>query len=181
MNDPDLMASMMQSPLMQGVLDNPDVLRSVMEANPEMRALTEANPELRAALSDPDALRRYARMMRDPQAMRDMMRQQDLAMSNLEAMPGGFNALRRMYEDVQEPMMDAMAGGSGGGGGGGGSPTAASRSDGTAGAAGSAMPNPWGSPSDGATQPPSSSGAANSWGGGPPRLAPGPAPTPSRP
>ena len=149
-----------------------------MEANPEMRALTEANPELRAALSDPDALRRYARMMRDPQAVRDMMRQQDLAMSNLEAMPGGFNALRRMYEDVQEPMMDAMAGGSGGGGGGGGSPTAGSRSDGTAGAAGYAMPNPWGSPSDGATQPLSSSGAANPWGGGTSAVGAGASPNP---
>jgi hypothetical protein len=28
-------------------------------------------------------------------------------MGNIEAMPGGFNALRRMYEDVQEPMMRA--------------------------------------------------------------------------
>lgn len=29
-------------------------------------------------------------------------------LSNIEAHPEGFNALRRMYEDVQAPMMDAL-------------------------------------------------------------------------
>lgn len=38
-----------------------------------------------------------------------MMRNQDRALSNLEALPGGFNALERLYRDVQEPMMDATA------------------------------------------------------------------------
>ena len=28
-------------------------------------------------------------------------------MSNLESIPGGYNALRRMYEDIQEPMLNA--------------------------------------------------------------------------
>jgi len=37
------------------------------------------------------------------------MRNQDRALSNLEALPGGFNALERLYRDVQEPMMDATA------------------------------------------------------------------------
>ena len=47
-------------------------------------------------------------MMRNPHAMQQMMRSQDLAMSQIENLPGGFNALRRMYEDVHEPMMNAM-------------------------------------------------------------------------
>lgn len=38
---------------------------------------------------------------RDPNAMQNMMRNQDLAMSQIENMPGGFNALRSMYENVQ--------------------------------------------------------------------------------
>lgn len=46
-------------------------------------------------------------MMRNPNAMREAMRSQDLAMSQLENLPGGFNALRRMFEDVHEPMMEA--------------------------------------------------------------------------
>ena len=33
-----------------------------------------------------------------------------MAMSQLENHPEGYNALRRMYEDVQEPMMQAQQG-----------------------------------------------------------------------
>ena len=39
-------------------------------------------------------------MMRNPNAMQQAMRSQDLAMSQIENLPGGFNALRRMYEEV---------------------------------------------------------------------------------
>lgn len=46
-------------------------------------------------------------MMRNPAAMQQAMRSQDLAMSQLENHPEGFNALRRMFEDVQEPLMEA--------------------------------------------------------------------------
>lgn len=33
--------------------------------------------------------------------MREYMRNNDRALSNLEALPGGFNALRNLYENVQ--------------------------------------------------------------------------------
>lgn len=39
--------------------------------------------------------------------MQEMMRNQDRALSNLESIPGGYNALRRMYTDIQEPMLNA--------------------------------------------------------------------------
>lgn len=39
--------------------------------------------------------------------MQEMMRNQDRALSNLESIPGGYNALRRMYTDIQEPMLSA--------------------------------------------------------------------------
>jgi len=39
--------------------------------------------------------------------MREMQRGNDRAMQNIETIPGGFNHLRRMYTDIQEPMMDA--------------------------------------------------------------------------
>ena len=35
------------------------------------------------------------------------MRNHDRAISNLESIPGGFNALQRIYQDVQEPMYSA--------------------------------------------------------------------------
>jgi ubiquilin len=48
-------------------------------------------------------------MAANPDMMREMQRTNDRQMSNIEAHPEGFNALRRMYEDVQEPMYEAAA------------------------------------------------------------------------
>jgi hypothetical protein len=55
----------------------------------------------RHVLNDPAMLRQTMEMMRNPNAMNQAMRSQELAMSQVENMPGGFNALRRMYEDVR--------------------------------------------------------------------------------
>merc|ERR1712226_993951 len=49
-------------------------------------------------------------MARNPQRMQEMMRNQDRAMQNIMSMPGGFNHVRRMHEDIIEPMQDAMGG-----------------------------------------------------------------------
>lgn len=52
-------------------------------------------------------MRQSLQMMSNPNAMQEAMRHQDIALSRLENHPEGFNALRRMYEDVQEPLMEA--------------------------------------------------------------------------
>ncbi|RYG59916.1 hypothetical protein EON64_19750, partial [archaeon] len=83
-------------------------------------------------------------MMRNPNAMQQMMRSQDLAMSQLENIPGGFNALRRMYEEVQEPMMEAQLQGQGGAGSTNTTNTSTSTSTPPSTAPTSAaVPNPW--------------------------------------
>jgi len=127
LNNPELMQQMMSSPAMDQLLNNPEIMRSMMTNNPQMQALMEANPQLRHIMNDPQIIRQTMEMMRNPNAMREAMRSQDLAMSQLENLPGnlfthpynlshlltyfvhlgGFNALRRMYEDIQEPMMEA--------------------------------------------------------------------------
>lgn len=135
--DPSFMQSMMNSPLFQ----NPDMLLNLMQANPQMRQLMDANPQLRHVLTDPQILQQTMQAMRDPSHMATMMRNQDLAMSQIENYPGGFNALRRMYEEVQEPMMEAMSSGAG-------LPSQPTSSSSSAAGASStrsvAMPNPWG-------------------------------------
>lgn len=103
--------------------------------------------------------------------MREYMRNNDRAMSNLEALPGGFNALRQLYENVQEPLMNATQGMGAGGdaganplasmlaaaglgttGAGGSSGAGSGASTGTAATTGSSnpggtqpLPNPWSS------------------------------------
>lgn len=44
--------------------------------------------------------------------MREMQRNNDRALSNIEAIPGGFNHLRRMYNTFQSPLESAMSPGS---------------------------------------------------------------------
>lgn len=41
--------------------------------------------------------------------LQELMRSHDRALSNLESIPGGYSALRRMYRDIQEPMLAAAA------------------------------------------------------------------------
>ena len=115
-----------QLPFMRDAMDqmaqNPDMLRTMLQSDPRMREVLERNPELNHALNDPEMLRRTFDAARNPELMREQMRLADRAFANVEAHPGGFNALSRMHQDVHEPMMNALSGGgeSGRGGGGGG-------------------------------------------------------------
>jgi len=155
--NPQMMQDMMNNPMVQSLMSNPDFMSNIFESNPQMRAIMDSNPELRNALRDPEFMRRQMEMMRDPNAMQNMMRNQDLAMSQIENMPGGFNALRSMYENIQEPMMDAMAGGDGNSGTTG---NTSNPSNSRAGASNQAMPNPWGSPAAAPAAPANAGGAA---------------------
>ena len=67
----------------------------------------ERNPEINHMLNNPDILRQTMEIARNPNMMQELMRNQDRAMSNLESLPGGQNALQRMYRDIQEPMLNA--------------------------------------------------------------------------
>ena len=104
-----------QLPFMRDAMDqmaqNPDMLRAMLQSDPRMREVLERNPELNHALNDPEMLRRTFDAARNPELMREQMRLADRAFANVEAHPGGFNALSRMHQDVHEPMMNAFSGG----------------------------------------------------------------------
>ena len=89
-------------------MSNPEMIRSVVSSNPQIQSLMERNPELSHALNNPDVMRQAMQVMRNPNMMQEMMRNYDRALSNLESLPGGFNALQRFYNDYQEPMYSAM-------------------------------------------------------------------------
>lgn len=108
-SNPNMMRSMMQSPLMQSLTDNPEFLRQMMLSNPQTRALLERNPEMREVLSDPDTLRQAMRAASDPEYMADMMRRHDQALNHLESIPGSFNHLVRMHHQLAGPMEAGLA------------------------------------------------------------------------
>ncbi|XP_026435419.1 ubiquitin domain-containing protein DSK2b-like isoform X1 [Papaver somniferum] len=110
--NPNMMREIMNMPVMQSLMNNPDLMRTLIMSNPQMRDIMDRNPELAHILNDPGTLLQTLEAARNPELMREMMRNTDRAMSNIESSPEGFNMLRRMYETVQEPLMNAttMAG-----------------------------------------------------------------------
>ena len=107
MTNPDMSRQLMNHPLVQNLMSNPEYLRTMLTSNPQMQQLIDRNPELNHLLNNPEVLRQTMEMMRNPAAFQEMMRSQDRALSNLESLPGGYNALRRMYTELQEPMLNA--------------------------------------------------------------------------
>ncbi|XP_059623331.1 ubiquitin domain-containing protein DSK2b-like isoform X2 [Cornus florida] len=105
--NPNMMRDIMNMPLVQNLMNNPDIMRNMIMNNPQMREIIDRNPELAHILNDPSTLRQTMEAARNPELMREMMRNTDRAMSNIESTPEGFNMLRRMYENVQEPFLNA--------------------------------------------------------------------------
>merc|ERR1711963_348385 len=87
-NNPDLLRQIMDSPLTQNLMSNPEIMRCLIQSNPQMRQLMERNPEVNLMLNNPDILRQTMEIARNPAMMQELMRNQDRAMSNLEPIPG---------------------------------------------------------------------------------------------
>ncbi|KAL8092182.1 hypothetical protein AgCh_034470 [Apium graveolens] len=113
--NPNMMQDIMNTPAIQNLMNNPDIMRSLIMSNPQMRDIIDRNPELSHILNDPAILRQTLEAARNPELMREMMRNTDRQMSNIESSPEGFNMLRRMYENVQEPFLNATTMGAGAG------------------------------------------------------------------
>uniref|UniRef100_A0A8C8FHD6 Ubiquilin-4 n=1 Tax=Oncorhynchus tshawytscha TaxID=74940 RepID=A0A8C8FHD6_ONCTS len=101
MSNPELLAQIMDSPLVQGMLSNPDMMRQLIMANPQMQLLLQHNPNIAHLFNNPDVMRQTLEIARNPTMMQEMLRNQDRALSN--------NALRRMSTDAQGPMLNAAA------------------------------------------------------------------------
>lgn len=107
MSNPDMMRQMLDNPLVQQMMRNPEYMRNILTSNPQMQQLMEQNPEISHMLNNPEVLRQTMEMARNPAMLQEVMRTHDRALSNLESLPGGYNALQRMYRDIQEPMLNA--------------------------------------------------------------------------
>ena len=105
MQNPEMVRQMMNSPLVEAMMNDPDMLQNMVQSNPQLKQMMESNPEVGHLLSDPAVLRQSLETARNPQLMREMMRNTDRAVSNIEAHPEGFNTLRRLYTNVQQPLL----------------------------------------------------------------------------
>lgn len=105
--NPNMIREILNMPLFQNLMNNPETVRNLIMNNPQMREVMDRNPELAHVLNDPATLRQTMEAVRNPEMLREMMRNTDRAMSNIESSPEGFNMLRRLYENVQEPFLNA--------------------------------------------------------------------------
>lgn len=110
--DSSLMNSILDSPLMDSLFSNPDLLQSMFgnafANNPKMKKIYEQNPELQHMLKNPDMMKELFKAAHNPEYQKELMKSNDRALSHLETLPEGFNALRKAYSSVQEPMFQAL-------------------------------------------------------------------------
>lgn len=107
MGNPEMIRTILDNPLVQQMMNNPDIMRSLLTSNPQMQDLMQRNPEISHMLNNPELLRQTMELTRNPAMLQELMRSHDRAMSNLESVPGGYSALQRIYRDIQEPMLNA--------------------------------------------------------------------------
>ena len=137
------------NPLLQSMMQtNPDVVTNLLQQqlqnNPALQRLMDQNPLLREVLNDPAELRRLLQLQSNPDVRQQQQRLADLALQRAETLPGGFNALRQMYETMQVPLEESLTLNNNNTTGNDNATTNNSNNQ-HAGATGQAMPNPWGS------------------------------------
>jgi hypothetical protein len=79
-----------------------DVLRNFGSGDDRIQNVVESNPELRAMIEDPEQMRSMMEIASNPQLRLEYMRNMDRALSNIESLPGGFNALASMMNDATD-------------------------------------------------------------------------------
>ncbi|KAK1329173.1 hypothetical protein QTO34_011353 [Cnephaeus nilssonii] len=89
MSNPEMLSQIMENPLVQDMMSNPDLMRHMIMANPQMQQLMERNPEISHMLNNPELMRQTMELARNPAMMQEMMRNQDRALSNLESILEG--------------------------------------------------------------------------------------------
>uniref|UniRef100_A0A8C8RG22 Ubiquitin-like domain-containing protein n=1 Tax=Pelusios castaneus TaxID=367368 RepID=A0A8C8RG22_9SAUR len=102
----EMLGQKVENPFIQSMLSNPDLMRQLIMAHPQMQQLAQQIPEISRILNNADLMREMLDIVRNPEKIQEM-RSQDRALSNLENIPGGDNALRCTYAELQEPVLSA--------------------------------------------------------------------------
>ncbi|XP_072938484.1 ubiquilin-1 [Epargyreus clarus] len=109
LSNPEMLRQVLDNPLVQQMMNDPENMRTLITSNPQMQDLMSRNPEISHMLNNPELLRQTMELARNPAMLQELMRSHDRALSNLESIPGGYNALQRMYRDIQEPMLNVAS------------------------------------------------------------------------
>jgi ubiquilin len=70
LQDPNLVREMMSMPVVQNLMNNPDLMRTLIMSNPHIQDIIDHNPDLADILHDPGTLRQTLDAARNPELMR---------------------------------------------------------------------------------------------------------------
>ncbi|KAJ7320099.1 hypothetical protein JRQ81_019610 [Phrynocephalus forsythii] len=104
----ELISEVMQHPLVQNLFGDTEQVRQLILSVPQMQQLAEQNPEISHILNNSEFLREMIDVATSPAVMDEIIRNHDRALSNLESIPGGYNALQQLYNDIQAPVLNAV-------------------------------------------------------------------------
>lgn len=65
MSNPEMLSQIMENPLVQNMMSNPDLMRQMIMANPQMQQLMERNPEISHMLNNPELMRQVSEELRN--------------------------------------------------------------------------------------------------------------------
>ncbi|XP_003203639.2 ubiquilin-1-like [Meleagris gallopavo] len=103
-----LLREVAQSSFRQSILSSPNLLSDIIASNPQVQHLAEQNPEISRVLTSSDTVQDILEACSSPAVMQEMIRNHDLAMNNLESIPGGYSILEQLYREIEEPILDAV-------------------------------------------------------------------------
>lgn len=102
-----MMAQALKNPFAQSLLQNKELMRNMLMSDPRTQKAMEKNPSLRQMLNSDSFMEEISSLSSSPAKMKELLRGADRAMLNIENIPGGFQALRGLIEEIDDPLQAA--------------------------------------------------------------------------
>lgn len=102
-------ADLLRNPLVQGLMKNPEGMRSMMSMFPGLEKEIDKNEELRQMVNNPNFVEEMNKLAADPEYFNQQAKNADVAMARLETLPGGLSMINSMVRDVNDPLTKLAA------------------------------------------------------------------------
>ena len=80
----------------------------MISSDPRLKSMMEKNPEMKKMFSNPETMKEMMEMMTNPEYQKHMQNSVNRALINLNAVPGGFDALKHVYA-MQKPLFEDLS------------------------------------------------------------------------
>jgi ubiquilin len=68
----EMMRTILDNPMVQQMMNNPDTMRTLITSNPQMQDLMQRNPEISHMLNNPELLRQTMELARNPAMLQEV-------------------------------------------------------------------------------------------------------------